>query len=60
MKLPRSILIHPDRTAIIRRSTHFKRVLMARGLPERLASLRAVQYREFMWRQKGGDNVRLW
>ncbi len=45
-----SVLMQPDRYAIIRRSKHLKRVLVERGLPERLASLRAVQYREVMWR----------
>jgi hypothetical protein len=45
-----SVLMHPDRSAIIRRSKHLKAVLVARGLPGRLASLRAMQYRELMWR----------
>jgi len=50
----KSVIMHPDLQAIIRRSEHFKRVLLERGLPERIAALRAVQYQDHMWRVSNG------
>lgn len=46
-----NLLMHPDRHAITRRAEHLEKVLLARKMPEDIAALRAVQYREYMWRE---------